>query len=32
MKLSPEENVQLKNLILDVYDVFALTDAELGVF
>lgn len=31
MKLSPEENVQLKNLILDVHDdVFALTDAELG--
>ena len=30
VKLSPEENAQLKDLIVEFHDVFALSDAELG--
>ena len=30
VKLSPKQNDQLKNLILEFHDVFALTDVELG--
>ena len=30
IKLSPEENDQLKELVVEFHDVFALSDAELG--
>lgn len=30
VKLSPEENIQLKELVTEFNDVFALSDAELG--